>query len=225
MGRTAPSSPSATGRWAWMPIAPWAICPRRCATISPGSSWSHGDDEIMSSDDMIAWFDVDGIGKSAARFDFAKLESLNAHYIRAAEDDQLIALLLEALPHLPERARIRGAADAGKERAAPRRAAPPQGAGEDAQCAPRRRPVPVCQAAARDGGGGKGPSSIRRPRPGTLAELKPVLEAVPDWRAEPLEAAVKAFAVEKGVEARQGGATAPRCAHRAEPPRLASLTC
>ena len=44
--------------------------------------WSHGDDEIMSLDDMIAWFDIDGIGRGAARFDFAKLESVNAHYLR-----------------------------------------------------------------------------------------------------------------------------------------------
>ena len=46
--------------------------------------WSHGDDEIMSIDEMIAWFDLDGINKGAARFDFAKLENINGHYIRAA---------------------------------------------------------------------------------------------------------------------------------------------
>ena len=45
--------------------------------------WSHGDDEIMSTREMIDWFDIDGIGKSPARFDFAKLENLNAHYMRA----------------------------------------------------------------------------------------------------------------------------------------------
>ena len=63
-------------------------------------SWSHGDDEIMSDADMVAWFDVDGIGKSAARFDFAKLESINAHYLRSMSDADLMALLVAELPHL-----------------------------------------------------------------------------------------------------------------------------
>ena len=47
--------------------------------------WSHGDDEILSTEQMIEWFDIDDIGRSAARFDFAKLEDLNGHYIRDAE--------------------------------------------------------------------------------------------------------------------------------------------
>ena len=47
--------------------------------------WSHGDDEIISTQQLIEWFDVDGVGKSAARFDFKKLEALNGHYIRATE--------------------------------------------------------------------------------------------------------------------------------------------
>ncbi len=45
--------------------------------------WSHGDAEIMSTEEMIEWFDLDAIGRSAARFDFAKLENLNGHYLRA----------------------------------------------------------------------------------------------------------------------------------------------
>ena len=63
--------------------------------------WSHGDDEIMSTEQMVDWFDIDGIGRSAARFDFAKLENLNAHYMRAMDDDRLMTVFLEALPHLP----------------------------------------------------------------------------------------------------------------------------
>jgi glutamyl-tRNA synthetase len=59
--------------------------------------WSHGDDEIISTDQAIEWFDLDGLGKSAARFDFAKLASLNGHYIRAASDERLVALLLPRL--------------------------------------------------------------------------------------------------------------------------------
>jgi glutamyl-tRNA synthetase len=64
--------------------------------------WSHGDDEIFSTEQMIEWFDLDGIGKSAARFDTAKLENLNGHYIRHMEDAALSALLLSELPYLPE---------------------------------------------------------------------------------------------------------------------------
>ncbi len=59
--------------------------------------WSHGDDEIISRDQAIEWFDLDGVGKSAARFDMAKLESLNAHYIRHADNSHLVSLVLPDL--------------------------------------------------------------------------------------------------------------------------------
>ncbi len=52
--------------------------------------WSHGDDEIFTTEQAIAWFDLSGIGKSAARFDKVKLEALNGHYIRAADDAELV---------------------------------------------------------------------------------------------------------------------------------------
>ena len=48
--------------------------------------WSHGDQEIFSTQEMIDAFDLSAIGRSAARFDFAKLENLNGHYIRHADD-------------------------------------------------------------------------------------------------------------------------------------------
>jgi len=59
--------------------------------------WSHGDDEIISSDQAIAWFDIDAIGRAPARFDFAKLDSLNGHYIRETADAQLVNLVLARL--------------------------------------------------------------------------------------------------------------------------------
>ena len=59
--------------------------------------WAHGDDEIISREQAIAWFDLDGVGKSASRFDFAKLENLNGHYIREADDDQLSGLVMDYL--------------------------------------------------------------------------------------------------------------------------------
>jgi glutamyl-tRNA synthetase len=54
--------------------------------------WSHGDDEIISMEQAIEWFDLDGIGKSPARFDFAKLGSVNAHYLKIADDARLATL-------------------------------------------------------------------------------------------------------------------------------------
>ena len=56
--------------------------------------WSHGDAEIISTEQAIEWFDVAAIGRSAARFDLAKLESVNAHYLQAAANDRLADLAL-----------------------------------------------------------------------------------------------------------------------------------
>ncbi len=55
--------------------------------------WSHGDDEIISTEQAVAWFDLDGIGRSPARFDLAKLTSLNLHYIKASEPQHLAGLV------------------------------------------------------------------------------------------------------------------------------------
>lgn len=54
--------------------------------------WGHGDEEIIPTENAVAWFTLEAIGRSAARFDFAKLDSLNAHYLRLAEDARLAAL-------------------------------------------------------------------------------------------------------------------------------------
>jgi len=62
--------------------------------------WSHGDQEIFSTDEMIATFDLPQIGRSPARFDFAKLESLNGHYMRGSADADLVAALEDLLPHI-----------------------------------------------------------------------------------------------------------------------------
>ena len=80
--------------------------------------WGHGDDEIISRGQAIEWFDLDHVGKSPSRFDFKKLENLNGHYIREADDAQLADLvaprlgisdkqkstLLRAMPELKPRA-------------------------------------------------------------------------------------------------------------------------
>jgi len=62
--------------------------------------WSHGDAEIISTAEAIEWFDLDHVGKSPARFDFVKLGNLNGHYIREADNDRLVTLVLPFLEAL-----------------------------------------------------------------------------------------------------------------------------
>jgi len=63
--------------------------------------WAHGDQEIFSTEEMIAAFDLPQIGRSPARFDFAKLESLNGHYMRSTPPAELLTELDRVLPYLP----------------------------------------------------------------------------------------------------------------------------
>ena len=56
--------------------------------------WGHGDDEIISTAQAIEWFDLDGVGRSASRFDLAKLTNLNAHYLRETPDAEVLPLVL-----------------------------------------------------------------------------------------------------------------------------------
>ena len=86
--------------------------------------WSHGDQEIFSTEEMIAAFDLPQIGRSPARFDFAKLENLNGHYIRDASDADLLAAIERVLPHVAERRRARRQAHARPRGQAARRACP-----------------------------------------------------------------------------------------------------
>jgi glutamyl-tRNA synthetase len=87
--------------------------------------WAHGDDEIFTTKQAVEWFDLDAVGKSPARFDFTKLEHINAHYIREGDDQRLADIvektvlgkssntldslekdrLKEAMPGLKERAK------------------------------------------------------------------------------------------------------------------------
>ena len=56
--------------------------------------WSHGDDEVMSLDDMIRWFEIEDVNKGAARFDFAKLEALNGVHMRQMDDAELLDIFV-----------------------------------------------------------------------------------------------------------------------------------
>ena len=62
--------------------------------------WAHDDQEIFSTEEMIAAFDLPQIGRSPARFDFAKLESLSGHYMRQTADADLLAEIERVLPHI-----------------------------------------------------------------------------------------------------------------------------
>ncbi|HTP93863.1 MAG TPA: glutamate--tRNA ligase [Xanthobacteraceae bacterium] len=64
--------------------------------------WSHGDQEIFSTEEMIAAFDLPQIGRSPARFDMAKLENLNGHYIRQSADTDLLSAIEQLLPHIAD---------------------------------------------------------------------------------------------------------------------------
>ena len=65
--------------------------------------WSHGDQEFFSMEEMIEAFDLAHVGRSPARFDFAKLENMNGHYMRQMHNADLLAALVAAWPHLPPR--------------------------------------------------------------------------------------------------------------------------
>jgi glutamyl-tRNA synthetase len=62
--------------------------------------WSHGDQEIFSTEELIAAFDLPQIGRSPARLDLARLDNLNGHYIRQCSDSDLLAEIEHVLPHI-----------------------------------------------------------------------------------------------------------------------------
>ncbi|MCI5059735.1 MAG: glutamate--tRNA ligase [Alphaproteobacteria bacterium] len=59
--------------------------------------WSHGDEEIIPTARAVELFDLDGINKAASNFDYDKLESLNAHYIKESDNKRLIELVIPFL--------------------------------------------------------------------------------------------------------------------------------
>ncbi|WP_347938948.1 glutamate--tRNA ligase [Rickettsia oklahomensis] len=59
--------------------------------------WSHSNDEIISMDQAIKWFNLDSIGKSPAKLDFAKMNNLNVHYLRLLDNDSLTSKTVERL--------------------------------------------------------------------------------------------------------------------------------
>jgi glutamyl-tRNA synthetase (EC 6.1.1.17) len=105
-----------------MPI--WAICRASDAELLLRLGWSHGDEEIISTEQAIQWFGLDHVGRSPARFDFAKLNNLNGHYIRHTGDDELLQAALPfvakhagQVPNQAQQAQIKAILPAVKERA------------------------------------------------------------------------------------------------------------
>lgn len=79
--------------------------------------WSHGDQEIFTTEEMIATFDLPAIGRSPARFDFAKLENLNGHYLRQTDDMILVKAVADLMPLLPDaKAGVRELDEAQREK-------------------------------------------------------------------------------------------------------------
>ncbi|RLQ87966.1 glutamate--tRNA ligase [Notoacmeibacter ruber] len=154
--------------------------------------WSHGDDEVMSLDQMIEWFALEDINKGAARFDFKKLEALNGQYMRAADADELTQTLLETLPHLPggpelaerlddsRKEQLRLAMPGLKERA--KTLVELVGASEFIVAS---RPVPLEEKAAQ---------LLDADAKALLSRLEPQLQAVDNWAPEPLEQVIRDFA-------------------------------
>lgn len=154
--------------------------------------WSHGDDEIMSIDQMIEWFDIGDVNKGAARFDVKKLEALNAHYIRSSDDKYLTDALMSVLPEIEggaffverltdrRKAQLLEAMPGLKERA--RTLAD---LADGARFIFSERPLEMEEKAEKIfAEGGRD----------VLAKILPILEGVADWSVEATEDAVRNFA-------------------------------
>lgn len=160
--------------------------------------WSHGDDEVISLEQMIEWFEIEDVNKGAARFDFAKLEALNGLYMRQSGDRELYDTFLDTLPHLPNgpallermdeagRARLLAAMPGLKERTKTLVELT-----ESAAFLFADRPLSMDEKAAQilaEGG--------RE----VVAALVPRFESLGQWDAASTEAEVRAYAEEAGLK-------------------------
>ncbi|MGK7652710.1 glutamate--tRNA ligase [Roseovarius sp. B08] len=154
--------------------------------------WSHGDDEFFTDDQAKAWFDLDGIGKSPARFDFKKLENLCGQHIAAGDDaallhelnDYLDATASDPLPE-PKQALMREGMYCLKERA---KTFPELL--DKAQFILAERPVEPDEKAA---------AQLDTVSRGILSELTPHLQNA-NWSRNDLEEAANAFAASKDIK-------------------------
>ncbi|WP_174293144.1 glutamate--tRNA ligase, partial [Sphingomonas bacterium] len=148
--------------------------------------WGHGDAEIIGREEAIRWFDLAGVGKSPSRFDLKKLESLNGHYLREADDARLAALVAERIG--------RADAIAPIERAMPflkPRAANLNELAEGTAFLFAIRPLPIDPAAA---------PLLAGDAPAVLKAAHRALDALDGWDTEALDAAVRQVAEAEGVK-------------------------
>jgi glutamyl-tRNA synthetase len=160
--------------------------------------WAHGDQEIFSTEEMISAFDLPQIGRSPARFDFAKLESLNGHYIRQSTDADLLAAIDQLVPHIEGGAELAAKMTPDLRRqwlaAMPslkERAKTLLDLIDGAKFLLADRPLPLDDKAA---------ALLTADAKTLLADIGAELAAVEPWTAETTEQAVRTFADRKGAK-------------------------
>ncbi|MEX6723545.1 glutamate--tRNA ligase [Parapedomonas caeni] len=153
--------------------------------------WGHGDAEIISRAQAVEWFDIGAVGRSASRFDIKKLENLNGHYMREADDERLVRLVLPLIGEALERPLLdreilllqRSMKDLKVRAKTLRELA------HSALFYFRARPIPLDEAALK----------LLQPAPEILREARKALADVPEWRADLLEASVRVVAERLGL--------------------------
>lgn len=160
--------------------------------------WSHGDQEIFSTQEMIAAFDLSGIGRSAARFDFAKLENINGHYIRHSDDQSLVTMFEDLLNYIPAgpalQAKLNDTTRAQLLKAMPslkERAKTLLELIDGSYFIFADRPLEVDSKAA---------ALLTPENRQLIGRLRAALEAAAPWTAETTEAAVRSFAEQNGLK-------------------------
>ncbi|WP_199553542.1 glutamate--tRNA ligase [Sandaracinobacteroides hominis] len=154
--------------------------------------WAHGDTELVTRDEAVKLFDLDGVGRSPGRFDLKKLESVNAHYMKQADNGRLVELAAPRIADSIGRALTdseRNLLLRSMDELKPRAKNLNELAGS-ALFLVRNRPLPMDEAAT------KLLDPIGR---ALLADVRTALAAVADWEREALEAAAKSVAEGAGL--------------------------
>lgn len=160
--------------------------------------WSHGDDEIMSDEQMIQWFEISDINRGASRFDFQKLEAINGHYMRISNDADLVKAMIDILPEIEDGteiiARLNDTTQKQLLAAMPglkERAKTLVELADSAKYLFVERPLPLDEKAS---------SLLNDEGRTVLSGILPDLAAVSDWTAESLDAAVRVHAEKTGLK-------------------------
>jgi len=158
--------------------------------------WSHEDDEIFSTEQMIEWFSLEGLNKGAARFDFVKLENINGHYIREAAPDYLYDVMLSTAKEVGRTADLEGLT-ANKDTvlaALPElqpRAKTVLELIDLAQFIYATRPLAIDAAAS---------ALLTADSRAVLADMASTLQGLNDWSVPAIDAAMRALAETKGLK-------------------------